>query len=143
MLTLTCQHSISHEITDTTYDAVICGTGYDRKSWLRLLCASNLADDYLGLAQASDRPTMIKLAPQHHIGDIAMNDHGHEVDPDVKYELVDYTVRNHNADHHFAIFADPSKTQFPCRAIYWFNSGSSYNELIDSSINNAYVGLSS
>lgn len=42
---------------------------------------------------------MIKLAPQHHIGDIAMNDHGHEVDPDVKYELVDYTVRNHNADH--------------------------------------------
>jgi len=46
-------------------------------------------------------------------------------------------VHNHHAHHHFILFADPSRTQFPCRSVYWFNSGGSYNQLIDGTIDNA------
>lgn len=106
-LTLTCQHLISHDITDTTYDAVICGTGYDRKSWLRLLRASNLAEDYIDLgrhaASSSDEPAaaVVKLAPEHHrLGTtgIALADLEHVADPEVKYELVDFHGQDHDHD---------------------------------------------
>lgn len=89
VLTLACQHLISNDITDVTYDGIICGTGYDRKSWLRLLRASNLAEDYIGHEQDSGRSTVVKLAPEHHHGDNALNLE-HIVDQGVKYELVDF-----------------------------------------------------
>ncbi|KAI0362120.1 lysine/ornithine N-monooxygenase [Trametes cingulata] len=33
-------------VSQQTYDAVFCGTGYDRDSWMRLLASSNLADHF-------------------------------------------------------------------------------------------------
>lgn len=48
-VTITCQDVLSREISETTYNAVICGTGYDRQSWSRLIRASNLAKQF-GLA---------------------------------------------------------------------------------------------
>ncbi|KAI0831322.1 lysine/ornithine N-monooxygenase [Trametes gibbosa] len=35
-------------VSQSSYDAVFCGTGYDRDSWMRLIASSNLAD-YLGV----------------------------------------------------------------------------------------------
>lgn len=46
-------------------------------------------------------------------------------------------VKSKHSHHHYIIFADPAKTQFQCRAIYWFNSGGDYNSLIDNTVNNA------
>jgi L-ornithine N5-oxygenase len=65
-ITVTSQDSISREITEMTYDAIVCGTGYDRTSWARLLRASNLAKVY-GLTTADstdvdDAP--IRLVPE-------------------------------------------------------------------------------
>ena len=61
-ITLTLHHKRTLQLTDVDYDAVICGTGYDRTAWLRLLRSSNLAEDF-GLAHLpSDVP--IKLAPE-------------------------------------------------------------------------------
>lgn len=48
-------------------------------------------------------------------------------------------VRNHNADHHFEIFADPAKSGLTCRALAFSNTGGSYNALIDSSVQNVCV----
>lgn len=59
---LTCQHILTHEVTDVTYDLVICGTGYQRNSWLPLLRSSNLAETY-GITA---KDTSVKLLPQHH-----------------------------------------------------------------------------
>lgn len=60
-LTLHQKHTL--QLTDEEYDAAICGTGYDRSAWLRLLRSSNLAEDY-GLAHLpSDIP--VKLIPEH------------------------------------------------------------------------------
>ncbi|KAH8117288.1 L-lysine 6-monooxygenase (NADPH-requiring)-domain-containing protein [Phellopilus nigrolimitatus] len=59
-IALTRQHVHTHELIEDTYDAVICGTGYERTAWLRLLRASNLAKDF-GL---SDAPA--KLVPAHY-----------------------------------------------------------------------------
>ena len=61
-ITLTLHHKRTLQLTDVDYDAIICGTGYDRTTWLRLLRSSNLAEDF-GLAHLSpDAP--IKLATE-------------------------------------------------------------------------------
>ncbi|THH11830.1 hypothetical protein EW145_g391 [Phellinidium pouzarii] len=63
-IALTRQHSLTHKLLEDTYDAVICGTGYDRTAWLRLLRSSNIANDF-GLVRAvEDVP--IKLVPAHY-----------------------------------------------------------------------------
>lgn len=51
-IALTCQDLLSREISEAMYDIVICGTGYDRRSWSRLIRASNLAKQF-GLASES------------------------------------------------------------------------------------------
>ncbi|KAH9854246.1 lysine/ornithine N-monooxygenase [Lenzites betulinus] len=44
-------------VSQSSYDAVFCGTGYDRDSWVRLIASSNLAD-HLGV-----KSTNIELVP--------------------------------------------------------------------------------
>ncbi len=46
VVTLTTQHVHTRDIAEGTYDAVFCGTGYDRTSWQRLLRESNFGKDY-------------------------------------------------------------------------------------------------
>ncbi|KAI0721074.1 L-lysine 6-monooxygenase (NADPH-requiring)-domain-containing protein [Cerioporus squamosus] len=43
---LTLHNVLTRAVSQKTYDAVFCGTGYDRDSWTRLLASSNLAEDF-------------------------------------------------------------------------------------------------
>ena len=43
---LTMHGVLNRAVTHQTYDAVFCGTGYDRDSWMKLLASSNLAEDF-------------------------------------------------------------------------------------------------
>jgi L-ornithine N5-oxygenase len=53
-LTLILQQTLTHDIYESSYDAIICATGYERRSWLRLLANSSLGK-YFGLdANAQD-----------------------------------------------------------------------------------------
>ena len=52
--TLILQQTLTHDIYESSYDAIICATGYERRSWLRLLANSSLGK-YFGLdANARD-----------------------------------------------------------------------------------------
>lgn len=39
---MTIQHTLTHQIFEKTYDAIICATGYDIKAWLQLLASSKI-----------------------------------------------------------------------------------------------------
>lgn len=41
-ISVTVQHTLTHQIYQKVYDAVICATGYERKRWLQLLASSNI-----------------------------------------------------------------------------------------------------
>lgn len=43
---LTLHGVLTRAVSHKTYDAVFCGTGYDRDSWMRLLASSNLASQF-------------------------------------------------------------------------------------------------
>lgn len=43
---LTLHNVLTRAVDHTSYDAVFCGTGYDRDSWMRLLASSNLAEHF-------------------------------------------------------------------------------------------------
>ncbi|RPD66153.1 lysine/ornithine N-monooxygenase [Lentinus tigrinus ALCF2SS1-7] len=43
---LTLHGVLTRAVSQKTYDAVFCGTGYDRDSWTRLLASSNLAEHF-------------------------------------------------------------------------------------------------
>lgn len=47
-LTLILQQTLTHDIYEGSYDAIFCATGYERRSWLRLLTNSSLSK-YFGL----------------------------------------------------------------------------------------------
>lgn len=76
------QDTRTHVLSDDTYDAVLCGTGYDRTAWIRLLRASNFAHEFgLGTPAVSarreeyvedryekvgERELPVKLVPAHY-----------------------------------------------------------------------------
>ncbi|KAH7889360.1 L-lysine 6-monooxygenase (NADPH-requiring)-domain-containing protein [Phlebopus sp. FC_14] len=60
-VTLTIQHTLTRQIYDKTYDAVFCATGYERKSWLRLLTSSSVAKHFRLNAGLQDS---VHLAPE-------------------------------------------------------------------------------
>lgn len=43
---LTLHGVLTRAVSQKSYDAVFCGTGYDRDSWMRLLASSNLATHF-------------------------------------------------------------------------------------------------
>ncbi|KAI0780915.1 lysine/ornithine N-monooxygenase [Trametes elegans] len=43
---LTLHGILDRAVSQKSYDAVFCGTGYDRDAWMRLLASSNLADHF-------------------------------------------------------------------------------------------------
>ncbi|KAI9571339.1 L-lysine 6-monooxygenase (NADPH-requiring)-domain-containing protein [Boletus coccyginus] len=47
-ITLILQQTLTHDIYESSYDALICATGYERRSWLSLLAKSSLGK-YFGL----------------------------------------------------------------------------------------------
>ena len=63
-ITLICQQTRTRDLIDDTYDAVICGTGYERTAWIRLLRTSNMAKEF-GLEHATD-DTPVRLVPEHY-----------------------------------------------------------------------------
>ena len=78
-ITLTKQNTLTHTLQEDTYDAVICGTGYDRTAWIRLLRASNFAHEFglgsnghevceLGRVEfGKEKEAPVKLVPEHYI----------------------------------------------------------------------------
>lgn len=49
-ITLILQQTLTHDIYESSYDALICATGYERRSWLSLLAKSSLGK-YFGLRE--------------------------------------------------------------------------------------------
>ncbi|KAI6128309.1 L-lysine 6-monooxygenase (NADPH-requiring)-domain-containing protein [Pisolithus croceorrhizus] len=41
-ITVIMQHTLTHQVYQKLYDAVVCATGYQRKHWPRLLASSNI-----------------------------------------------------------------------------------------------------
>ncbi|KAH7913723.1 L-lysine 6-monooxygenase (NADPH-requiring)-domain-containing protein [Hygrophoropsis aurantiaca] len=46
LISITYQHNLSRQVSEKAYDAVICATGYERQTWLRLLTASNIGKHF-------------------------------------------------------------------------------------------------
>jgi len=49
-ITLILQQTLTHDVYECSYDAIICATGYERRSWLSLLANSSLGK-YFGLRE--------------------------------------------------------------------------------------------
>ncbi|CAL1704677.1 unnamed protein product [Somion occarium] len=59
---LTLQHVLNHALAEQTYDAVICGTGYERNGWTNLLSSSDIGKHF-GL-HASSSPVELLAASE-------------------------------------------------------------------------------
>ncbi|KAG1878377.1 L-lysine 6-monooxygenase (NADPH-requiring)-domain-containing protein [Suillus subluteus] len=53
-LSVLLENTLTQELSEMTYDAIICATGYERNSWLNLLKSSNLGKHF-GLYASSDK----------------------------------------------------------------------------------------
>lgn len=60
-LSVLLQNTLTQNLSETTYDAIICATGYERNSWLNLLKSSSLGKHF-GLCASSDKT---RLAVDH------------------------------------------------------------------------------
>jgi len=45
-LTATLQNTLTRDVSETTYDAIVCATGYERHSWLNLLKSSGIGKHF-------------------------------------------------------------------------------------------------
>ncbi|TDL27311.1 hypothetical protein BD410DRAFT_782400 [Rickenella mellea] len=85
-IALTLQNTQTRELSSVTYDAIICGTGYERNSWLHLLRSSNLAKrfgvDGAAFQDYLPQPALIPVGSNSSI-DLA----GHVKENSVNYEL--------------------------------------------------------
>lgn len=54
-LSVIFQNTLTQDFSETTYDAIICATGYERNSWLKLLKASSLGRHFGLRATSSDK----------------------------------------------------------------------------------------
>jgi L-ornithine N5-oxygenase len=54
-LSVTLQNTLTQDFSETTYDAIICATGYERNSWLQLLKTSSLGRHFGLRATSSDK----------------------------------------------------------------------------------------
>lgn len=62
---LVLQNTLTHELSESTYDAIICGTGYDRSSWARLLESSEIGKHFgLSGSAATLDLTPSKVGPE-------------------------------------------------------------------------------
>jgi L-ornithine N5-monooxygenase len=60
-ITLILQQTLTRDIYENTYDAIFCATGYERRSWLRLLTTSRLGK-YFGLDATAQGSTHLEVA---------------------------------------------------------------------------------
>ncbi|KAI0082633.1 lysine/ornithine N-monooxygenase [Panus rudis PR-1116 ss-1] len=58
---LTLQNVLDKSIREKTYDIVVCGTGYERNSWIRLLSSSDIGK-YFGLHSSSSPVELVPAA---------------------------------------------------------------------------------
>jgi len=58
---LILQQTLTHDIYENTYDAIFCATGYERRSWLRLLTNSGLGK-YFGLDATAQDSARLEVA---------------------------------------------------------------------------------
>jgi L-ornithine N5-oxygenase len=54
-LSVVFQNTLTQDLSETTYDAIVCATGYERNSWLNLLKASSLGKHFGLCATSSDK----------------------------------------------------------------------------------------
>jgi L-ornithine N5-oxygenase len=52
--TLVLQQTLTREVYEKSYDAIFCATGYERRSWLRLLAMSSIGKHFNLDASAQD-----------------------------------------------------------------------------------------
>ena len=60
---LTFQNGLTKQLSQLTFDAVICATGYDRSSWLQLLRRSELGKHFIHGDPSSNGP--VHVLPDH------------------------------------------------------------------------------
>lgn len=53
-LSVVFQNTLTRDVSEMTYDAIVCATGYERHSWLNLLKSSGIGKHF-GLSYASDK----------------------------------------------------------------------------------------
>ncbi|KAG2128325.1 L-lysine 6-monooxygenase (NADPH-requiring)-domain-containing protein [Suillus bovinus] len=53
-LSVLLQNTLTQDVSEMTYDAIVCATGYERNSWLNLLRSSSLGKHF-GLRASSDK----------------------------------------------------------------------------------------
>jgi L-ornithine N5-oxygenase len=71
--TLVFQNTITKDVSETTYDAVVCATGYERHSWMNILKSTSIGSRF-GLSPASD---LINLAAEGDLGTAVNGKNGH------------------------------------------------------------------
>ncbi|KAG1723592.1 L-lysine 6-monooxygenase (NADPH-requiring)-domain-containing protein [Suillus paluster] len=71
-LSIILENTLTHDVSETTYDAIVCATGYERHSWLDLLKSSNIGKRF-GLSATSDKTC---LAVEHDFGAAVDGDFG-------------------------------------------------------------------
>ncbi|KAI6160028.1 L-lysine 6-monooxygenase (NADPH-requiring)-domain-containing protein [Pisolithus thermaeus] len=59
-ITVIMQHTLTHQVYQKVYDAVICATGYQRKHWSRLLALSNIGK-YFDLDSATQEDVRLTV----------------------------------------------------------------------------------
>ncbi|OAX41965.1 hypothetical protein K503DRAFT_848096 [Rhizopogon vinicolor AM-OR11-026] len=62
---LALQNTLTRDVSETTYDAIVCATGYERHSWLNLLKSSGIGKHF-GLSLASDKT---RLSVERNMGE--------------------------------------------------------------------------
>ena len=62
---LELSNRLDHAVTIQMYDAILCGTGYDRSFWMKIIANSNLASRYGLVNSSDDMKTIFYLAPEH------------------------------------------------------------------------------
>ncbi|KAG0701352.1 L-lysine 6-monooxygenase (NADPH-requiring)-domain-containing protein [Suillus ampliporus] len=56
-LSILLQNTLTEDVSETTYDAIVCATGYERHSWLNLLKSSNIGKRF-GLSVTSNKTSL-------------------------------------------------------------------------------------
>jgi L-ornithine N5-oxygenase len=69
-IVLTLQNVTSNTIREAHYDVVVCATGYQRTSWIKLFSSSNLAK-YFGLHPATSKVNLVPASQRLHIEESA------------------------------------------------------------------------
>ena len=91
-VTLILQQALTRDIYENSYDAIFCATGYERRSWLRLLANSSLGK-YFGLNSNAEDYTRLEVETGSQEPEDAVDSRGTST-----YEVGDANDRSNSPD---------------------------------------------